>query len=199
MTLTRGQIQPSTHVNALLDLTLLLLYDDQLDAAKDSALRTIDSLPEKGQEYLLSRSHRLLGKIHDSKGEKAEAIHHFETALGIASPFGWQHELFWIHYTLALLFSDKGEFNDANTHIVQAKLRAVDKTYKQGRAMNVQAWIWYRQCRLEGARSEASGAVEIYGTLGAAWDVGACRELLKIIERAMESQTISDTGGGGSG
>ena len=177
----------------------MLFYDDQLDAAKDSALRTIDFLQEEGQEYLLSRSHRLLGKIYDSKEEKDKAIHHYETALKIASPFNWQHELFWIHYTLAVLFSDKGELDDANAHVIQAKSRAVNKTYKQGRAKNVQALIWYRQCKLEDARSEALGAVEIYGELGAALDVGACRELLKIIERVMESRSISDTGGGFSG
>ena len=178
------------------DLTLLLLYDDQLDAAKDSALRTIDSPPEKGKEYLLCRSHRVLGEIYDSKGEREKAIHHFKTALEIASPFGWQHELFWIHYALALLFSAQGGFDDANIHIVEAKSHAGDVPYKQGRAMNVQAWILYRQRRLEDARSEASGAAEIYRGLGAAWDVGACGELLKVIERAMESQSISGTGGG---
>ena len=178
------------------DLTLLLLYDDQLDAAKYSALRTIDSPPEKGKEYLLCRSHRVLGEIYDSKGEREEAIHHFQTALEIASPFGWQHELFWIHYALALLFSAQGGLNDANIHIVEAKSHAGDVPYKQGRAMNVQAWILYRQRRLEDARSVASGAAEIYRGLGAAWDVGACGELLKVIERAMESQSIPGTGGG---
>ena len=177
------------------NLTLLLLNDNQLDAAEGSTLRTIDLLPEEGQEYLLSRSHRILGEIYTSKGEKEKAIDHFRTALGIASPFDWEHELFGIHHTLALLFSAKGEFDVANTHIVQAKSHVADNTYKQGRAMNLQAWIWYQQHRLEDARSEALGAFEIYEKFGQVQDVGVCRELLKMIEEAMESWSILDAGG----
>ena len=175
------------------DLAWLLLHDDQLAAAEDSASRTIDFLPEKGQEYLLCKSHRGLGMIYDSKGEKEKAIGHLVTALRTASLFDWQDELFWIHYTLALLFSAEGEFDDANAHIVQAKLHAVDTPYKQGRAMNVQAWIWYRQRKLEDAKIEVLGVVEIYEKLGAARDVGVCGELLKMIERARESCSISGT------
>ena len=169
------------------ELALLLLHDDQLDAAEDSSLRAIGFLPEKGQEYLFSRSHHILGEIYNSKGEKEKAIDHFRTALRIASPFDWQHELFWIHYTLALLLSTKDEFDDANAHIVQAKSCAADNAFKRGRATNAQAWIWYRECRLEDAKSEVSSAVKIYETPGSGmWqDVEICKELFKMIEEAM--------------
>ena len=144
------------------NLALLLLHDNQLNAAEDSILCAINFLQEKGHEYLLSRSYRILGEIYNSKGEKEKAIENFHMALRIASNFCWQDELFWIHYTLALLSSTRGEFTNANTHITQAKSHTADNTYKQGRAMNAQAWVWYHEHRLEDAKSEALGALRIY-------------------------------------
>jgi hypothetical protein len=52
---------------------------------------------EKGQELLVCRLHRVLGNMYQSKGEKGKALHHFETAIGIASPFPWHNVLFWNH------------------------------------------------------------------------------------------------------
>ena len=51
--------------------------------------------------------------------------------------------------------------------------------------MELQAWIWYKQHRLEGARSEALGAADIYEKLGAAKDVEDCRKLLQWIQRGL--------------
>ena len=165
-----------------------MLEDNQLDAAEDTVLRKIKLLPEKGQEFQVSLSHRLLGRIYGSKGEKEQSIHHYDTALMIASPFNWQAELFWIHYEMAQLFRDQGEFDDANTHIEHAKSHTADNAYYLGRGMEMQAWIWYLQHRLEDARPEAMGALEIYERLGAAQVVGSCRGLLQGIEKAMETQ-----------
>ena len=169
------------------------LEDDQFDAAEDAVLRKIDLLPEKGQEYRVCQSHRLLGRIYRSKGAKRKAIHHFETALGIASPFDWHDQLFWIHRSMALLFSDEYEFNNANIHIKQAKLHAADSPYNLGHGMKSQARIWYKQGRLEDARSEVLCALEIYESLGALRDVGACRKLLQGIEET-GSQTVHVSG-----
>ena len=60
--------------------------DNQLDAAKEAASGMIDLLPEKGEEHLLCESHRVLGKVYQSNGEKEKAIYHFETAIHIATP-----------------------------------------------------------------------------------------------------------------
>ena len=120
-------------------------------------------------------------------------------ALRIASPFGWRGELVRIHNSLALLFCDEGEFEDANAHVERAKLHAVDNAYHQGHAMKAQAGIWYRQHRLEDARSEALCALEIFEKLGAAQDVGFCRESLLEIQKAMARRSISDIGGEFSG
>ena len=83
---------------------------------------------EKGKEYLLCDIHWTLGKIHQFKGDKKKAIHHFETTLRIASPLNLHNELFWTHNYLADLFRDEGEFDTANSHLEQAKSHAADYT-----------------------------------------------------------------------
>ena len=179
------------------DLSSLLLYDNQLDAAEDTASRMIDLLPEKGEEFQLCRSHRILGRIYSSKGQKEKAIHHFEMALTIASPFNWPQELSWIHYEMAKLFHNEDEFNGANAHIEQAKLHATDNPYNLGRGMDMQARIWYRQRRLEDARSEAVRALESFEKLGAAMDAKRSKGLLREIEGAMESGVSGELNPGG--
>ena len=171
--------------------------DNQLDAAEEAALRKIDLLPEEGQEFELCRSHRTLGEIYLTKGEREKAIHHFETALSIASPFNWQTELFWAHFDLAILFRDEHEFDDANAHIEQAKSHAANYPRLLGLGMEMQARIWYEQYRLEDARSGASRALEVFVGLGAARDAGRCRELLQTIQRVTDRESISTEPGPG--
>ena len=177
-------------------LAWLLLHDDQLDAAEAAALRNINLLPEKGEEFRLCQSHQLLGEIYRSKGEKEKAVDHFKTALIIASPFNWQGERFWIHYALAKLFCNEREFNDAHIHIEQAKSHTADDAYKLGRGMEMQAWIWYWQYRLEDARCEASGALKIYEKLEAVKDTGDCGSLIQQIENAMRSRISGESDSG---
>ena len=171
---------------SLNQLASLLHADNQLDAAKDAASGAINLLPEKGEEYLLCTSHRVLGNIYKSKGEKEKAISHFETALRIATPPNWSDSLFWVHYSLMLLFADEYKFDEANAHIERAKSHAVNDAYKLGRAMEEQARVWYRQGKLEDAKSEAHSALEVFDKLGAASYAGRCRNLLRMIERAMQ-------------
>ena len=177
--------------NCLDELAWLLLDDGKLDAAKGVTLRQVDLLPEKGQEFQLCKSHRLLGVIYRLKREKQNATHHFETALTIASPFNWQDQLFRIHYEMAKLFRDEHEFDDANAHIEQAKSHTASDAYALGRGMEMQARIWYWQRRLQAAKCEALCALEICEKLGAGKDAGRCRELLQKIEQAVESRSVS--------
>jgi tetratricopeptide (TPR) repeat protein len=176
------------------DLAFLLFENKQLDAAEDVASRAINLVPEEGQEFLVGGLHGVLGNIFQSKGEKKKAIHHFETAIGIASPFNWHDDLFWNHFGLAKLFREEDEFDDANAHTEQAKSHAIDDAYKLGRAMEMQASIWYRQHRLEEAKLEASQALETYEKLGAAGDARRCTDILLRVERAMEKRSIGFQG-----
>ena len=171
----------------LVGLGWLLRGDKQLDAAEEAASRAIKVLPEKGHEHRVCESHRMLGAIYHSKGEKEKAIHHFKTALTIASPFCWNAELFWAHHDLAVLFHDEDDFGNAYAHIEQARSYTVDDPYLLGRAILVQARLYYRQNRLEDSASEALRAFEIFEGLGSQRYAGACKDLLRNIEQATAS------------
>jgi tetratricopeptide (TPR) repeat protein len=170
---------------SLSSLAMSLFADNQLDAAEDAASRAIALVSEKGQEYTVCGLHRVLGRVYETKGEKEKAIHHFKTALEIASPSNWRDELFWNHYSLADLFRGVDEYDKASTHIGQAKSVTIDNTYWLGRAMHMQARIWYRQGRYRDAKSEALCALEIYEKLGVANDARICRDLLQSIEQTI--------------
>ena len=169
--------------NSLNYLTQVLFKANQLGAAENAAFHAINLLPEKGQELSLCRSHRFLGYVYQSKGETEKAIRYFKTALSIASPFDWHDQLFWNHWALARLFRDESRFVEANTHIEEAKSHAADNAYNLGRAMDTQAKIWQRERRLEEARTEALGALEIFEKLGAAGDVKYTRNLLQSLDK----------------
>jgi tetratricopeptide (TPR) repeat protein len=171
----------------LIYLARLLLADKQLDAAKEAASHAIELLPQKGHEFTACQSHRVLGNIYRSKGERAKAIHHYEAALAITSPFNWEDQLLWIHHALARLFLDEHEFSSAHTHIEQAKSHAANDGYNLGCATELHATILYRQGRLTEAESEALRALETYEKLGSVKGLEACRALLQDIERAMKS------------
>ena len=83
-----------------------------------------------------------IGNIYRSKGEREKALHHCQVALGIASPFNWQDQLFWVHESLAWLFLDEGAFDDATAHVEQARSYVVEDRYTLGRAIKLQAEIW---------------------------------------------------------
>ena len=176
---------PADQALCLNILAYLFHNNKQLDAAQDAASRAIN-LSEKGQELETCRSHLTLGDIYSSKGERKKAIHHYELALGIAASFNWRIPMFWIHYSMAQLFYAEGILDDAEAHVTQAKLHAVDNKYTLGRAMELQARIWFRQNKFEDATSEASRANEIYEKLGAEKYLENARALLRRIERAME-------------
>jgi tetratricopeptide (TPR) repeat protein len=173
------------------DLARTLFGDNQLDAAENAASRAIGLISDKGQEFLLCRLHRILGAIHESKGEKEKAVRHFEAALGIASPFHWHDVLFWNHLDLATLFLNEGEFDEASAHIEKAKSHTVVNIHNLGCAVHLQARVLYGQRRFEDAKSECLHALKIFEKLGAATDVGDCTDLLRKVEQAMNGQSTS--------
>ena len=174
---------------SLNQLARLLLDDQQLDAAENAAFRAVGLISEPGQEHNACELHRVLGKIHKSKGEKQKAIHHLNTALGIASPFNWHGQQFWIHYELANLFRRADEFDDANTHIERAKSHTIGDSYSLGCLKWMQALVWCGQRRLGDAKSEALHALEIFEELGSAKDAGNCKKLLLIVEQGIKNRS----------
>ena len=176
---TAGQAQCLDH------LAWLLHDDGQLDDAEAAASRAIDLLlPEKSEQFLICQCHHLLGTIYHSKGETKKALHHFEVALGIATPFNWFNLLFWIRYSMAALSSDEGRFDDAHAHVEQAKLHATNGNdkYALAHAMKLQACFWCEQNRFEEAKPKALCAVDAFERLGAVDDAELVKELLQQID-----------------
>ena len=167
------------------DLASSLSDDGQFDAAEEAVLQAIALLPDEGEQFRVCDCHRTLGNIYQSKGEIEKAIHHYEIALGIASPFNWHGHLFWIHYQMAGIFRDQRRFDDAQAHVERAKLHAVDDAYYLGLAMELQAGVWHKQGRLGEARTEALRAADVYEELGAGESMERCRELLRKIENGL--------------
>lgn len=66
-------------------------------------------------------------------------------------------------------------------HIERAESHAAEDTHCLGRAMEPQTKIWYQQCRLEDAMSEATLALETCEKLGLAKGVEDRRDLLREI------------------
>ena len=166
-------------VEFLIRLALLLQDDKQLDAAEEAASRAINLIGVKGDQFLLGGSHFALDHIYRSKGETEKVIFHFKMTLQIAIPFDWHDALFLTHYSLAQLFRDQSKLEDAQAHIERAKPHTIDSAYYLGLILELQASVWYKQDRLEEARSGVLRAADIYGGLGAARD---CRELLGDIQ-----------------
>ena len=173
----------------LINLAWLLDGDKQLDVAEETASRAINITSETGEHSQVCDSHRVLGVIYQSKGKIEEAIHHFEASLRIASSFNWDNELFWAHYNLAMLLSNGRRFDDANAHAERARSYTDNNTYRLGRAMELQAGVWYRQGRFREARSEALCAADVYEKLGAVKGLELCRELLRWIEEGINPVT----------
>ena len=166
-------------------LAFLLFSDNQLGAAEKATSKLINLLSDKeGNQFELCEAHRILGKVYQSKGKTRKAIHHFETAIGIASSSNWHDLLFWNNYALAKLFLGEDRFDKGHSHIERAKSYAIDDPYRLGRAMELEAQLWYNQHKFVEAKSEVLGAVDVYEKIGAAGDVEDCRALLRQIEEA---------------
>jgi len=173
---------------SLNDLASVLCADKQLDTAEEAASRAISLLPEKGQQFLACKCHRILGEIYGAKGNTEKTIHHFEVALGIASSFHWHKELFWIHCRSAYLSSVQGRFDDADAHLERAKSHALGDPFRLGVVAGFQAFTWYRQGRLEEAKLEALRGVDMAEKLGAAELLDTCREILEYINSSCSEQ-----------
>jgi tetratricopeptide (TPR) repeat protein len=186
---------PAQQAQCLNDLAHLLYEDEQLDAAEEAALRTINLLPANGQEALACQSLCLLGNIYHSKGGREMAIHYFEAALGIASPFDWHCSLTRIHHALAMLLLLEDQLDDAGGHVEQANFHTRDNTYCQGRTVFLQAEIWFKQHRIKDAAAGAFRAIKIFEKVGAAKALEVCTGLLRDIERVAEvPPTPEETG-----
>ena len=179
----------------LITLALVLWSKDQLDAAEEAVSRAINLLPEEGNQFLLCRCQRNLGAIYHSKGKTEKAVHHFETALGIASSFNWHDELSRSRLVLAILSFFHGKLDDAHIHIEHARPFVVN-SYQLALGAQLQARVLHEQLRLGEAESEALRAAHIFENLGAAQDLGRCNQLLRDIREELNDLSQPGLNGG---
>lgn len=116
--------------------------------------------------------------ICHSRGETEDAINHYETAIGVASPSNWHDEQFWVHHSLAELNPGQGNLANAQAYAKRANSHATHSPYLLGRAMHLQAQLWCNQWRLKDAKSEVLRAAEIFEKLGAARELEVCKIVL---------------------
>lgn len=165
----------------------MLLKDGQLDTTEEVTIRAIDLIPE-GEQHKLCHGHRVLGDVYRPKGATEEATHNFEVALEIAISLNTSHDIFWIHLSLAGMFTDESRFNDAHSRIKHAKSHAVNDTYILVRASWLRARCWEEQRMFEDAKSEASRALDVFEKFGATDDAEGIRGFLRRIDGMFEEK-----------
>ena len=165
----------------LIAIARLLHKDEQFNAAEEAAYRAINFL-ENSHQYILCQCHEILGAVHQSKGDKEKAIHHYEASLRIASLLNSRDLLFEGHLSLARLYFYEGKFDDALIHVEHAKSHTGSNMLLLGRAFLPSAYVLYGQRRFEEAKSEALRALAIFEKLGAADHTEGARRFLKKFE-----------------
>ena len=174
-------------------LAWALYQDGQLDATEEAASRAIQLLSEKSQEFRICHSHLILGRLYEVKGETEKAFYHLKATLGITSRFGWNNWLsFWAHMGLARVFAMEDKFDDAHTHLEQAKSLPVNNAFHQGSLALLQARVYYEQRRLADATSEALRALGIFEELGIQEDIESCRDFLRGVEEKAKGCDTSE-------
>ena len=172
-----------------------MVEEKQFDAAEEVASKVMNLIPSEGNQFAVCKSHRILGKVYQSKGEVEEAVGHYNMALGVASSFDWHDQMFWAYYALAELFCDESRFDDAYGHLEHAKSHAANDAYQMGRAVGLQAWVLYGQGRSEEARLGVQHALNIFERIGAAQDLEKCKKLLQDIQTGLGSSPVSGRSG----
>ena len=146
-------------------LALSLDQDKQLDAAEETATCAMDLFEDRDQ-LQLGQCHKILGRIHQSKGDREKAIHHFEASLRIASVLNSHNYLCKAHLSLADLYLEENKPNDAHPHIEHAKAHAGNDEILLGLAFYTSVRVLSAQDRREEAKSEAPRVIAIFEKFG---------------------------------
>ena len=162
----------------LLSLASLLHDDQKLDEAEGAASCAMDLLGDPDQDQLC-QCHKVLGEIHQSKGNTEEAVYHLEESLRIASSLNSYVDLSKTHLALARLYLKENKFNEAHAHIEHAKSHAGNDMLLLGCAFGVSALGLLGQNRREEGKLEASRALAIFGKSETSDFVETSRRLLE--------------------
>ena len=157
----------------LIDFAWLLFDDNQLDDAEKTTLRAI--ILGKGDQFIASASHCILGYIYRSKGEDEKAVHHLKETLRFAYHLDWHSQLAAARCPLALLFPTEDK---PDTHVIErVKTHVVDTAYYLGRA-----WSGRNKGRPRDMLFKALRAAEVFAMIGAADELQNCADFIRSIE-----------------
>ena len=173
---------PTRQAQCLSLLALSLLGDNQVATAEEAASHAITLLLENSKQPTVLLCHQVLGMVYRVKGNREKAIEHLEVALGIASSHNWHRDACWIHHPLVMLFAEAGRFDEANSHLERARVRAAKNTSNLARVIALQAYTFYCQGRFGEAGSEALRAVEAHEEIGATAGAENWRRLFSELE-----------------
>ena len=155
-------------------LALLLVNNNQVDAAEEAASRAIRLSSDEPSQSQVCEHHHTLGYIYSSRGETEVAIGHLQTALGIATSLDSQIKRATILRYLVQLLLKEGRLDDALVHLERLELDAVNNLFSLGLAAMVQVCVWRREGRFEEAESEVSRIIAVYEKAGMPTDFLEC-------------------------
>ena len=167
-------------VHCSLILASLLGEVKQLDAAEEAAAHAMD-LSKNRDKRKVGQCHRILGYIHQAKGNPEKAIYHFEASLRIASSSKSRSGLSESHLALTILYIEEDRLNDANNHIEHVKSLTRNDLLRLGSTFYYGARVLYKQKRFEEGKSEALRADAIFEKLGATGLVETTQKLVEMI------------------
>ena len=176
----------------LLDLALLLVQDDQVNAAEEAASRAI-SLSDKPKQRHVCIHHHILAHICQSRGEKEMAINHLNTAFRIAVSLNLWDEQAKILVCLVKLLHEAERFDDAQVHLEYLKSQAGSDPFNLGYAMVTQAHVWFHAGRFEEAKAEVLRATDVFEKIGVSvGSVAPCKTFLQYTEGEMNGPVTSN-------
>lgn len=144
--------------------------------ARDLALRSSD---------LVALIEHNLGILANVRGDRAEAMTHFEAALMAAERAGDTRQAAMAHHNLARAWVDMEQYADAQSHYEQALSGAliVGDRHLEGLCRLNLAEMQVRQGRSATAKDDAEAALAIFDGLDSRRDKGAANRVLGMIYR----------------
>ena len=166
---------------------LAFLYtQDSLTTAAEFSSRAVDLSSGKRQQSRICDYHLVLGLGCD--GDMEGQIGHLTKALDIALSLNSLEKQTLIFFHLIGLFIDADRLNEAQAHIERLKLKVINSPLEMAVTTMLQALVWYKEGRLDQAKSEALRGLDLYKKLGASGRLlNDAEAVLAVIEGGMNS------------
>ena len=179
--------------NSLLQLALLFVEDDQVDAAEEAASRAINLFSGEPRQSQIYQHHHILGHISHSRGEMDAAFGHLDRALRVASSLNsHSHRSTPILHCLVQLLLKEGRLDDARVHLERLKSHGVNNIFSMGLVAIIEVCALRQQGRFEEAESEVSRVLGVCEKMGVSADfLERCKGFLREVEDKTKNPTAS--------